>query len=217
MTDILKTALGSDYCMFYHSAIPASQLTPVQTLDRSCAVVNQALNAHGTELLTWSAGLQDEIARLLWVNKFYQDLHQEPIRKPILVHRQQDQYIVDCGDTRLMTLQLASDTATVSVVVTCLATAADRYTDWQPVAGDQDLIQLTNFDSDNTSILVTKTLPGTDYALEWLEIGDASTGHHLHSIDLRISMMQQYLNTQSATFEFSSDWARSSVDWSVFV
>lgn len=216
MTDILKTALGSDYCMFYHPAIAVAQLTPIQTLDRACIVANQALKTHGTDLLTWSAELQDEIARLLRVNKFYQDLHKEPIRKPILVHRQQDQYIVDCGDTRLMTLQLASDTATVGVVITCLLTAADQYANWQPVVGDQDLIQLTNFDPDNAMILVTKTPPGSDYALEWLEIGDASTGHHLHSIDLRISMMQKYLNTQDTNFEFSSDWAKSAVDWSAF-
>jgi len=217
MTDILKIALGADYCMFYHPAIPIMQLTPMQTLDQSCAVVNQALSRLGTELSSWPAGLQDEITRLVRVNKFYQDLHKEPIRKPILVHQQHGQYLVDCGDTRLMTLQLASDAATVSVVVTCLATAADQYADWQPVASDQDLIQLTNFDPDNARILVTKTPSGTDYALEWLEIGDASTGHHLHSIDLRISMMQQYLHTQPANFKFTRDWAKRPIDWSAFV
>jgi hypothetical protein len=175
------------------------------------------LQLHGVVLSAWPAGLQDEVARLLWVNKFYQDLHREPIRKPILVHQQQEQYIVDCGDTRLMTLQLAGDAATVSVVITCLATAADQYREWQSITCDQDLIRLTGFDPDNASILVTRTPPGSDHALEWLEIGDASTVHHLHSIDLRISMMQRYLSTQDTNFEFSSDWARSAVDWSAFV
>jgi len=217
MTDILKTVLGSDYCMFYHPAMPAAELTPIQTLSQSCTVVNQALTLYGIELLTWPVGLQDEIARLLWVNRFYQNLSTEPIRKPILVHRHQDQYIVDCGDTRLMTLQLASSAATVSVIITCLAAVADQYITWQPVTGDQDLIQLTQFDPNNTTVLVTPTPPGSDHAVEWLEIGDASTRHHLHSVDLRIQMMQQYLRTQPINFKFTKDWAKMPIDWSVFV
>ena len=216
MTDILKTVLGTDYCMFYHPAVPAEQLTPVQTLDQCCTVVNQALTQYGTELSAWPAGLQDEIARLLWVNKFYQDLDKEPIRKPILVHQHQGQYLVDCGDTRLMTLRLANTAATVGVVVTCLSTAADQYTTWHPVTGDQDLIWLTQFDPVHTTVLVTPARPGSTHAVEWLEIGDASTQHHLHSIDLRISMMQQYLGTQPANFKFTQDWAKRPIDWLAF-
>lgn len=203
--------------MFYHPAFPIAQLTPVQTLEGSCSVVNQALDLYGTDLLTWPARLQDEIARLLRVNYFYQNLHKEPIRKPLLIHRQQEQYIVDCGDTRLMTLQLNPEISTVSVVITCTTADAVCYQDWQQITSDSDLIRLVKFDADNTIILVTTTPPGADYALEWLEIGDHSTTHHLHSIDLRISMMQQYLDAQVRSFKFDSEWVRSPVDWLAFV
>jgi hypothetical protein len=217
MTDIIKTALGSTYCMFYHPAFPIAQLTPVQTLEGSCSVVNQALELHGTDLLAWPAGLQDEITRLLWVNQFYQNLHKEPIRKPLLIHRQQEQYIVDCGDTRLMTLQLNPEISTVSVVTTCTVSDAGRYQDWQQITSDSDLIRLTQFDINNTTILVTTTQPGADYGLEWLEIGDQSTGHHLHSVDLRLAMMQNYLDAQVKNFKFDTEWVRSAVDWLAFV
>ena len=217
MTDIIKTALGSTYCMFYHPVFPIAQLTPVQTLAGSCSVVNQALDSHGTDLLSWPAGLQNEIAKLLRVNYFYQNLNKEPIRKPLLIHRQQKQYIVDCGDTRLMTLQLNPEISTVSVVTTCTTTDAVRYQDWQQITSDADLIRLTQFDTDNTTILVTTTQPDADYALEWLEIGDQSTGHHLHSIDLRLVMMQNYLDTQATNFKFDTEWIKSPVDWLAFV
>jgi hypothetical protein len=217
MTDIIKTALGSTYCMFYHPAFPITQLTPVQTLAGSCYVVNQALALHGTDLLSWPAGLQNEIAKLLRVNYFYQNLNKEPIRKPLLIHRQQKQYIVDCGDTRLMTLQLNPEISTVSVVTTCTTADAVRYPDWQQIASDSDLIRLTRFDTNNTTILVTTTPPGTDYGIEWLEIGDHSTGHHLHSIDLRLAMMQNYLDAQVTNFKFDTEWVRSPVDWLEFV
>jgi hypothetical protein len=203
--------------MFYHPAFPIAQLTPVQTLAGSCSVVNQALDSHGTDLLSWPAGLQDEITRLLWVNQFYQNLNKEPIRKPLLIHRQQEQYIVDCGDTRLMTLQLNPEISTVSVVTTCTVSNAVRYQDWQRITSDLDLIRLAQFDIDNTTILVTATQPGADYGLEWLEIGDQSTGHHLHSVDLRLAMMQNYLDTQVSNFKFDTKWVRSPVDWLEFV
>jgi hypothetical protein len=217
MTDIIKTALGSTYCMFYHPAFPIAQLIPVQTLTGSCSVVNQALDSHGTDLLAWPAGLQDEITRLLWVNQFYQNLNKEPIRKPLLIHRQQEQYVIDCGDTRLMTLQLNPEISTVSVVTTCTTADAVCYQDWQQIASDSDLIRLTRFDTNNTTILVTTTPPGTDYGIEWLEIGDHSTGHHLHSIDLRLTMMQNYLDAQVTNFKFDNEWVRSPVDWLEFV
>ena len=203
--------------MFYHPAFPLAQLTPVQTLAGSCSVVNQALDFHGTDLLAWPAGLQDEITRLLWVNQFYQNLHKEPIRKPLLIHRQQEQYIVDCGDTRLMTLQLNPKIYTVSVVITCTVSDAGWYRDWQPITSDSDLIQLTRFDINNTTILVTPAPPGASHALEWLEIGDHSTGHHLHSVDLRLAMMQNYLDAQVRNFKFDTEWVRSPVDWLAFV
>lgn len=217
MTDIIKTALGSTYCMFYHSAFPIAQLTPVQTLTGSCSVVNQALDSHSTDLLAWPARLQDEITRLLWVNQFYQNLHKEPIRKPLLIHRQNEQYIVDCGDTRLMTLQLNSEISTVSVVITCTVLDAVQYQNWQQITSDSDLIRLAQFDATNTTILVTPTQSGADYGIEWLEIGDQSTGHHLHSIDLRLAMMQNYLDAQITNFKFDTEWVRVPVDWLAFV
>jgi len=216
MTDIIKTALGSTYYMFYHPAFPIAQLTPVQTLAGSCSVVNQALDLHGTNLLSWPAGLQDEITRLLWVNYFYQNLNKEPIRKPLLIHRQNEQYMVDCGDTRLMTLQLNSEISTVSVVITCTASDAVQYNTWQQINNDQDLIRLVQFDANNTTILVTPARTGADYRLDWLEIGDQSTGHHLHSIDLRLTMMQNYLDAQVTNFKFDTEWVRLPVDWSAF-
>ena len=216
MKDILKTAMGSTYCMFYNPSIIASTLTPVQTLDGSCQTINKQLESHGTNISTWTARKQNEIARLLRVNFFYQNLDTEPIRKPILVHKHNNQFLVDCGDTRLMALQLNSSTATVSVVITCLAEESEQYSTWQSITCDIDLVEATNFDLNNTTILVTPTPPDADYAFEWMEIGDRSTRHHLHNIDHRVEMMQKYLNTQPADFKFSAEWAKTPIDWTTF-
>tara|TARA_R110000868_G_scaffold408015_1_gene690124 strand:+ start:1042 stop:1695 length:654 start_codon:yes stop_codon:yes gene_type:complete len=216
MKDILKIALGSTYRMFYNPSILVSTLTPVQTLDRACQVINNQLESYSTNISTWDAMKQDEIARLLWVNLFYQNLDTEPIRKPILVHKQNNQLLVDCGDTRLMALQLKLSTAKVSVVITCLAEESEQYSTWQSITCDIDLVKATNFDLNNTKILVTPAPPDSDYAFEWMEIGDQSTSHHLHNTNHRVEMMQKYLNTQPADFKFSAEWVKTPIDWTTF-
>jgi hypothetical protein len=39
----------------------------------------------------------------------------------------------------------------------------------------------------------------------------------LHSVDLRLAMMQNYLDAQVRNFKFNTEWVRSPVDWLTFV
>jgi hypothetical protein len=205
----IEQALGDKYLMFYHAAWPVDLLTPVCTLQRTVDEVNRMSRSNGKTLSTWSAREQDEAARLMRANWIYQRLGVEPIRKPILTHWYRGQHIVDCGDTRLMALNLLLDPGTVGVVVTVPAQHAAQFSDWDPIHNDQDLIQASGFSS-AARVLIR---PGTEQAIEWLEIGDHTTAHHLHSVDLRVNMMQNYLDQQSRDFEFSVDWARSYINW----
>jgi hypothetical protein len=195
--------------MFYHAAWPVDLLTPGCTLSQCVDAVNQCMKYHSKNLSQWSSVQQDAIARLLWVNWIYQRLGVEPIRKPVLTHWHNGQHIVDCGDTRLMALNLLLDPGTVGVAVTVPAEHADQFSDWDPVRTNQDLIQACSFN--NTAEVLVR--PGDTQAIEWLEIGDHTTAHHLHSVDQRVIMMQNYLDQQPEDFEFSVDWARSYINW----
>jgi hypothetical protein len=209
MNSTIEQALGDQYLMFYHAQWSVDLLKPVCTLHQCVDSVNQCIKVHGKDLSQWTHEQQDAVARLLWVNWIYQHLGVEPIRKPILTHLEADQHVVDCGDTRLMALNLLLDPGTVGVAVIVPVEHADQFSDWAPVHTNQDLIQITGF-SNTANVLVRS---GTEQAIEWLEIGDHTTAHHLHSVDQRVSMMQNYLNQQLANFEFSVGWARSYINW----
>jgi hypothetical protein len=155
---------------------------------------------------------QDEAARLMRANWIYQRLGSEAIRKPILAHQENNQLIVDCGDTRLMALNLLLDPGTVSVVVVVPISQAGEYSNWRQIHTNRDLIRATGFGRD-AGIAVRVN---TDGRIEWLEIGDHTTAHHLHDVDQRVTMMQRYIDTQSNTFEFSVDWARSYINWEIY-
>jgi len=210
--DQVQQMLGQEFAMFYCGKLPFTKLVPQQTLDDSIRVVNHYLKTHGNNLSEWESGMQDEIARLLNVNWIWQRLKQEPIRKPFLVHEHQQDFKIDCGDTRHMALNLLPDPPTVTAVITVPKSQSAHYSAWQPIHSDQDLIAMIGLDAGSAQIYYTKT-HGMDWAVSWLEIGDNSTSHHLHNITVKLNMMQQYLNDQQ-NFEFSRAWFTQYHDWS---
>ena len=209
MQTTIQQALGTRYLMFYHAAWPVDLLIPGCTIEQSVKIVNFELKYNSRDLVSWPAMKQDEAARLMRANWIYQRLGVEPIRKPVLTHWHDGQHMVICGDTRLMALNLLLDPGTVGVVTTATTDQADQFHDWDPVRTNQDLIRASGL-SDTAEVLIR---PGSEQAIEWLEIGDQTTAHHLHSVDQRVIMMQNYLNQQSRDFEFSVDWARSYINW----
>lgn len=209
----LAAALGHKYAMFYNPSILPTTLSPMQTIENSIATINQQLKLLGRNLSVWPWGHRNEIARLLRVNWIYQRLPIEPIKKPILIHKDNEQLCVDCGDTRLMALNLCNQTSPVRVIITCLIDEVDSYTNWQRIYTSQELIDCIGFDPNLTQIFFTMSAPQATYAFTWFEIGDPSTRHHLHDCDQRVRMMQNYLDTQPSNFEFTVDWAKSRINW----
>ena len=204
----IEQALGNKYLMFYHAAWPVDLLKPVCTIQRTVSEVNRMISSNGKNLSSWSAREQDEIARLMRANWIYQRLGVEPIRKPILTHLEAGQHVVDCGDTRLMALNMLLDPGTVGVACTVPVDQADQFSDWTPIHNNQDLIKASGFGS-TAQVLIR---PGAEQAIEWLEIGDNTTAHHLHSVDQRVAMMQNYMD-QNPDAVFSTEWARGYHDW----
>ena len=209
----IQQALDDKWIMLYHPAWPVANLRAICTLEQCMEQTNRNLRDLGRAIDQWPAGDQDQAARLLWVNWIYNRLPTEPIRKPILAHRDGNDLVVDCGDTRLMALNLLIDPGTVGVIVTDRKEHILRWTGWTRIMTDSDLREQTGF-SANAGI--SFHVSAGDYAIDWLEIGDQSTSHHLHDIDLRVRMMQNYIQQQAQQFQFDLDWARSVIDWTAY-
>lgn len=208
MNFTIEQALGTQYFMFYHAQWPANLLKPVCSLSQCINEVNWYIKIHSKDIDKWAPDQQDAVARLMWVNWIYQRLGSEPIRKPVLTHLEDSNHVVDCGDTRLMALNLLQDPGAVGVVCVVTADQVSQYLDWTPVCTNQDLIKVAGFGVDATVWVHT----GHGQAIEWLEIGDHTTAHHLHSVDQRVVMMQNYLD-QHPDVVFDTDWARSDINW----
>jgi len=209
----IEHALKDQYCMFFHPALSVNQFTPVQTLETCIEVVNHLIKSYGKDFSYWSQDHHDMILQITRANWIYQHLSVEPIRKPILIHKQDNQLIVDCGDTRLMAVSAMDCPPKLSAVITVKKQLAHEYVDWIPVYTNLDLISLCGFDADSSNILFSLAEPDQDWCINWLEIGDQSTSHHLHDTNTAVNMLQRWLETQPDNFEFSTDWIRLPIDW----
>jgi hypothetical protein len=113
-----------------------------------------------------------------------------------------------------MALSLCSDPPQVSVVITTTRELAGNFLDWIPITGDAELIGRVGLDTGSAAIYYTPADADKNYAVSWLEVGDNSTATHLHDINQKLNMMQQYLDQQADNFEFSISWAKQSIKWS---
>lgn len=208
-------ALGNHYQMFYHPGIDIGSLTTGQTLDRCIQIVNQALAQHGFQWEHWPWEPRNEAARLVWVSWIYQRLSIEPIRKPVLVRRIQNRLHVLCGDTRIMSLAMLPEPPSVSVIVTCRHDQRHLYQDWIEVLSDHTLIELLRFDPLNTQIFFNASPENSDYAIDWFEIGDPSTGHHGHDEQARWHAFCNWA-VQNPDSSIDRAWAQSYIDWKIY-
>ena len=204
MQDRVKDLLAGQYQMFYHDRIDTAELVPVLTLPEAIAQANTVLD-HCDDTAAMTELEQDCVARMVRVKWIYQHLPVEPIRKPILAHREQDSIVVDCGDTRLMALGLLAKPASVSVLTTCQHQHRDKFVTWQEICCESELFALLGFDPDSSHLLYTSTPPGTPWAVSWIEVGDGTTSHHLH--DTR-GCLAALANLDLTQFRFTLEWFR---------
>ena len=193
------------YSLLYKT-VPRTWLRPCATLAQCCEFVNHCLQQRGRDLSQWDAGQQDQIARLLWVNLFYQNLAHDPIRKPLLVTGRGLDLEVTCGDTRLMVLDLANSDQLIPVVTIVPTAELTDYDHWQLIESNQQMFGKFQFAND--AQIFIRVDPD-----KWLEIGDASTSNHYHDVDHRIKLMQNYINDQHVNFLFDTAWACAPIDW----
>lgn len=202
MQDRVAEMLSPDYVMFLLHDLDTAALTPALTLREAMQHANTILE-HVTDLDSLDDLEWDCLARMIRVRWIFQNLDQEPIRKPLLVHVEHDRLMVDCGDTRLMALSLLRKSPRVSALITCTPTDQHRFENSQQIHSEHQLFKTLAFDPSSAQLLWRRTDPGTAWAVSWLELGDHSTGHHLHSIEQCRRILESEYST---SFRFTLAW-----------
>jgi hypothetical protein len=214
--DNIQNALGSQYLMFFHPAMPSDQFSPMLDLDCCLHAINRAIDIWGDRVSGWpSWEAKREAAKLVRASWIYQNLDNEPIRKPLLVHLLRDGKMeVDCGDTRLMAIELKQQSLLVPAVTTCLKDQAHRFANWWPISTDRELLYASGlWINYHCSVKINGGSLGADRAFDWLEISSPLTQHHMHDPDRRVRMLENFLGTKYPGFRFDQHNARECINW----
>ena len=177
--------------------------------------VNQSLYDLGPKVTRWSFEDKREAAKLVRVLWIYQHLEQEPIRKPLLCHLGPDQQLhVDCGDSRIMALDLHGGSWSVPVVVTCARGRPCAGPDWMEIHSEQQLLEtLGLWRPGQSRVYVQDLWPDRHRAFGRMEISSPVTKHHMADLDQRARMMEAYLLTQNNDFQWNATQLRQPIAW----
>ena len=172
----------------YLAAVPMIKLNPGMTLSH----------------LIQHANARDQISlrKCVRLNWMIQDLFHGQLRKPIFVD---DKFNIIAGDTRYMALTLLQHSW-----VPCLAQLSDAQ--GQVLTTLPQLRQVLGFSHDATVQWQPMTRNIFSEPIEWFEIGDTSTAHHLHDENIRGRMINNYLAEFPHTV-FDHSWFMSKIDW----
>ncbi len=214
--DKIQNALGSQYLMFFHPAVPSDQFSPM--LDLNCCLhqINRAIDIWGNRVSSWpSWEAKREAAKLVHASWIYQNLSTEPIRKPLLVHRLRNGLLkVDCGDTRMIAIELLAQKLLIPAATTCSHEHAHYFADWWPIASDRELLYATGLWANyHCRVQITSSNQNKDIAFDWLGISSPLTRHHMHDADQRVRMLENFLGTKDPGFRFDQHNARECIDW----
>jgi len=178
------------YKLFYNPSVLATALRPVLSLSKCLQDANAGNISYRTNLV-----------RLNWM---INDLHHNPIQKPLLID---GAFRVLTGDTRLMALQLHPKITRVPALMT--STVAPH--DWKLIGDKLELGKLLKINPDDI-------LTNWDWhkkPLDWIEFAYSHTSDHMHDESQRARMIANYLAKYPDTI-FDQDWLLSSIDWSLY-
>jgi hypothetical protein len=75
---------------------------------------------------------------------------------------------------------------------------------------NQDLIEISGFAPDAVILFTTCAIT---HRIDWLEIGDHSTSHHMHDQNQRLRMINNYLESWTGDQALDRSWCRSQIPW----
>ena len=205
---IQQITQAGQFTVWYHARLPVNQVQPLMALDRLLAICNQALD------LGWhtaDAYQQEELARLVRINWFVQDLSAtNRIIKPVLLQPQAFNLVVQQGDTRLMALEACPWIATVPALVSLRSCHRPFFESWTQIHTEQQLTDLLGLEPG--CVLLRDDVARLD-SLTWIEFQSVQTAHHMHDDAERVRMMCRYLDQQDRQFRFHRSWIAHAVDW----
>lgn len=211
--DPIKDSLhGGAHAIFYDPRASYASVQTNQRLQDLCDWANERLEFNGPDAFVADAKNHYDIANLVKLNLWIQDIQRQGIVKPWLMQDQGDgTFLAGTGDSRMRCLERLPHITTVPAFICTTYQRRDLYRHLQPVTDFDAFARLCDA-VPGQMFLFRLTEPGAPYGLYWYEYNSERTRLVTPGESQSVTMFGNYLKRHPGIM-ITPGWFDTPVDW----
>jgi len=206
---------NGEHCLFYDPAIKRKDIRYTQTLDVISEWANCAIRDRGIDRFIQDKINHYDIANLVKLNMWVNDIQKQGIVKPILIYYDgQEQYGINNGESRLRAAERLTSITALKGFISTGTKHADRFKHLEAVTSFTQFAQLCNA-VDGQKFMFTLTDPTAPYGIFWYEYDSQQTAPVTPGEEYCVNALHNYLKQYPDT-KFTPEWFDTLVDWGYY-
>jgi hypothetical protein len=209
---VAQSLHGGTHCVFWDPAITKTHIHYQQSLQDICDWANRQINNQGLHGFINDRLNHYDIANLVKLNMWVDDIRQQGIVKPMnLYYRGPGQYGINNGESRLRALERINSIVAVSGFIGCRAEHADNFKHLESVTTFKQFAELCGAEP-GQQFLFTLTDPTAPYGIFWYEYNSRRTTRVTPGESYCVQALHTYL-TQHPDMIFTPEWFDTLIVW----
>lgn len=201
------------HCLFYDPCIPKNQIDAGQSLQQLCDWANKLISLHGIDGFIADQRNHYDIANLVKLNMWVDDIRQQGVVKPMMLFvNQHNRYGINNGESRLRAIERIPKIVTISGFISTTAELREQFNHLEEVVDFFQFAQLCQA-VNGQQFLFTLTDPSAPYGIFWYEYNSRRTAPVTPGEAYCVNALKKYLNKHSG-MRFTPEWFDTLKDWS---
>ena len=206
---------NGQHCLFYDPSIPKDQIDAGQTLQQLCDWANQHITTQGVDGFISNKQNHYDIANLVKLNMWVEDIRQQGIVKPMLLFvNKHGRYGINNGESRLRAIECIPEITTIFGFISTTVDRADQFSHLERVESFNQFAGICQA-VDKQQFLFTLTDPNALYGIYWYEYNSQRTAPVTPGESYCVNALLNYLKTHPDMF-FTPAWFNTVKDWTVY-
>jgi len=207
---IVYSEHNGEHCLFYQPGLPKGAIYYKQKLQDLCNWANQ-------RTIDFTENQQNfyDIANLVKLNMWIQDIREQGIVKPMLLtYTGEEQYQINNGESRLRCLEVIPEIDSVDTFISTHSRYAEKFQHLPYIQNFEQFAEICRAEV-GQEFLFRFTDGEAPYGIEWYEYNSQKTGTVMPAEDLCVNLIKNYLKEHPLVV-FSLDWFSTKVDWNLY-
>ena len=211
---IVQSLHNGRHCLFFDPAFDHRQIQYQQQLTDLGNWANHVITQQGIEEFLHNFANHYDIANLVKLNLWINDIRQQGIIKPMLIHYDHNVYTAATGESRLRALECVPSVSSVTAFINTRIENQAQFNHLESVTTFEQFARLCRADA-GQKFLFRFTDALAAYGIDWYEYDSKKTVLVTPGNDQCVAIMQEYLQQWPDT-RFDTQWFSTLVDWNQY-